>query len=397
MAQRNDQVFQLSLTEIAFTVSFVLLLLLGYLVVKEQSEREKAEAALAKMGDVKQATASYNSAKGSLVAALQSAGSGNPDDVISKLVAAEQLRQERDALRRRIEDLDAQLTALTELKERLARATETSKQDVTQDQVVAALVLQEKVHQAIAQAEATRDGKPEAEAATSKARQDASSVGAAPSQTSSGKGEGEQASPQPSHDRAAVNAAVQQAIVTTAELRRQLKDALGRDLKRGEEGQTVKEVIAAARSFGELTKVGYNPETIKKENSDLRGQVAFLKNRLDARGGRDYPPCWADENGKVEFLFAVEVRQDSVLVTPAWPGRREGAARSLPGIEGVLAGPHSYQAFASKIQDIFNWSKSQDPECRHYVQLKSSISDAVTSDRARLMVENYFYKVEARR
>jgi hypothetical protein len=63
----------------------------------------------------------------------------------------------------------------------------------------------------------------------------------------------------------------------------------------------------------------------------------------------------------------------------------------------VLAGPHSNLTFVSLIQGIFNWSKSQDPECRHYVQLKSSISDAVQSDRARLMVENYFYKTEVRR
>lgn len=82
---------------------------------------------------------------------------------------------------------------------------------------------------------------------------------------------------------------------------------------------------------------------------------------------------------------------------PAWPPGREAAARALPGIADVLAGPHSNQTFISRIQGIFNWSKSQDPECRHYVQLKSSISDAVQSDRARLMVENYFYKAEVRR
>lgn len=122
-----------------------------------------------------------------------------------------------------------------------------------------------------------------------------------------------------------------------------------------------------------------------------------MKNRLDARGGRDYPPCWADEAGKVEFLFSVEVRPDSVVISPAWPARREAAARVLPGIEAVLDGPHSNQAFANKIQGIFNWSKEQNPECRHYVQLKSTITDAIQSDRARLMVENFFYKMEARR
>lgn len=115
------------------------------------------------------------------------------------------------------------------------------------------------------------------------------------------------------------------------------------------------------------------------------------------KGTGQYPPCWADESGKVEFLFAIELRSDSVVVTPAWPARREADAKALPEISTVLAEAHSYSNFVSVIKGVFNWSKAQDPECRHYVQLKSSIPDAVQSDRARLMVENYFYKVEARR
>lgn len=99
----------------------------------------------------------------------------------------------------------------------------------------------------------------------------------------------------------------------------------------------------------------------------------------------------------MEFLYAIELRSDSVVVTPAWPAKRDADAKALPGLTTTLAAPHPYSNFVSAIQGVFNWSKAQDPECRHYVQLKSSIPDAVQSDRARLMVENYFYKVEARR
>jgi hypothetical protein len=54
-------------------------------------------------------------------------------------------------------------------------------------------------------------------------------------------------------------------------------------------------------------------------------------------------------------------------------------------------------AFVVNIQGIFNASRKADPQCRHYVYLKSTIADAVSSDRARLTVEKYFYKNEARR
>lgn len=400
MAQKNDSVFQLSLTEIAFTIAFLLLLLLGYLVVKEQTEREAAQAALAQVQTAERATEALNTAKSELTKQLQDGGKPNPDEVISRLVAAEQLRAERDQLRRKVEDLDAKLTALTELKQQIAKAAASKQADVTKDEVIAALALQEQVREAVREQSQTPSKGPATKASGPSEGSAASSHSPASSRPAAGAtaaaaGKSEVDARSVSHQDAA--AAVRQALAATSELKRQLSEKLGRQLQAGKEAETVQDVVSAAKGYADLAKPGQNPDTIKKENSDLRGQVAFLKNRLDARGGRDYPPCWADESGKVEFLFAIEVRPDSVSVSPAWPARREAAARALPDIETLLAGPHSNQTFISKVQGVFTWSKAQDPECRHYVQLKSSIQDAVQSDRARLMVEGFFYKVEARR
>lgn len=388
MAQRNDQVFQLSLTEIAFTIAFLLLLLLGYLVSKEQTERQAAEAQLATVQSAERATAALNDAKSQLSTQLQGAGATNPNEVISKLVAAEEVRAERDQLRQRVDDLDAKLTALTELKKQLEQAAASRRPEVTQDEVLSALALQEQVRDAVEQSLAEPPKPPSLQAPSDTASKPAS----APQVATSASAPVSKAV----RDKQAL-ATVRQALTATSELRQQLKEKLDKELSAGNESQTIHEVVAAAKGYGDLAKAGQNPDAMKKENSDLRGQVAFLKNRLDARGGRDYPPCWADETGKVEFLFSIEVRPDSVAVLPAWPARRESAAKAIPGIDAVLSGPHSNQSFPSKIQSIFNWSKTQDPECRHYVQLKSTISDAVQSDRARLMIENFFYKVEARR
>jgi hypothetical protein len=375
VAQRNDQVFQLSLTEIAFTIAFILLILLGYLVFKEESGRLEAEAALAKTQNAELTTAALNSAKNNLAAALQAAGTSSPDEVITKLVAADEVRAERDRLKQQIEGLDAKLTALTELQNQLEKAGKTNHPEVTREEIESALVFQDELRKAL-------NPQPGTEAAPA---QQATSVEATGKKTSKEQ-----------HNKETLQL-VKQAIATSGELRAQIKRQLNRELVRDQESQVIQEIVSAAKSFEDLGKGGTNPEKIRKENADLRGQVAFLKNRLDARGGRDFPPCWADENGKVEFLFSVEMKPDSVVVNPAWPQKREAVARSLPGITDVLAGPLSIQSFVNGIQGIFKWSKSQDPECRHYVQLKSSIPDAVQSDRARLLVESYFYKVESRR
>lgn len=364
MAQRNDQVFQLSLTEIAFTISFILLILLGSLVFQEQRARKEAEFNLAQAGQLDRLTESFNGAKAALSASLSGAGVDNPDEVISRLVVAEDARAERDRLKTVVEDLDAQLTALTEVKALIEKAGEDAGENVVKEAVVAALAQQRQVSKLLDEASShdavLREGQP-----TEREKNDLARLG--------------------------------EALRTADELKRQLKAELGRELVPGQEGQTVREVVKAARSYGDLTKSGTNPLAIGKENSDLRGQVAFLKNRLDARGGRDYPPCWADESGKVEFLFAIELHSDSIAVLPAWPARRQADAQLLPGITEILAGPLTHPTFAERMRGILDWSKRQDPQCRHYVQLKSAIPDAVRSDRARLMVENHFYKVEARR
>jgi predicted Rdx family selenoprotein len=402
VARRSDQVFQLSLTEIAFTICFILLLLLGYLVFKEQTERKAAEEALAMVKSFKGAKDALDTAKQELAGALRASGSSNPDDVITRLIAASAAKAERDRLRKRVEDLEAQLTALTELQKLIANATSDSKQDVIAEEVASALALQEHVRralddesedQAVGQSTPGRSSKAVESSATKSA---SGASGARTDATESPTQRPLSAREKEERARHALSN-VRDAILAAKTLKQQLQEQLGKDLKPGQEKATVREVVTAAKNYGELAKSGGNLLSMRKENSDLRGQVAFLKNRLDSRGGRDYPPCWADENGKVEFLFAIELKQDAITLSPAWPPRREADAKALAGIAEVLAQTSTYADFRNRVAGIFGWSRKQDPECRHYVQLKSSIADAVQSDRARLLVENYFYKVEARR
>ncbi len=385
MSQGNDQVFQLSLTEIAFTISFILLLLLGYLVYREQSERLAAQEALAKVQKVEKAIETLNDAKAALAVGLAGAGASNPEDVITKLVAVEDVRAERDQLKQQVQDLDAKLTALGELRERLTKTAQADHPQATREEVESALALKDQIikelnavdHESKSPTQPALPGSSLSPVGQPQRPASASLVPVRDLQVKDPLGR------------------VKQAIATTNEFKRGLKSELNREMKPGNEVQTVKEVVAAAKSFGELSKSSQSPELIKKENSDLRGQVAFLKNRLDARGGRDFPPCWADQNGKVEFLFSIETKPNAISVAPGWPQAREADARALPDIDAVLAAsPYSIEEFLKRVQGIFNWSKRHDPECRHYVYLKSSIPDAVQSDRVRLQVEGVFYKLE---
>lgn len=372
MSRRNDQIFQLSLTEIALTLIFILLLLLGYLVVREETEKNAALDALSRTKGAEASARSMETVRAELVKALTDAGVGknerSMDEVISRLTAAQSAKSEAERLKKQVEDLDAQLSAMTEVKKLLG--AEADKQNVEPNELVNALMLQQKVREMLTKMKS--------------------------SGLDANEKTGEDPKTKLEQHRSTMDQA-QHAIVTTSLFHEALKKQLGQDLTPGNEMQTVDFIVSAAKAQVDSAKKGVNLETAMKENSDLRGQVAFFKRRLEARGGRDYPPCWATESGSPEYLFSVELTPTGVQVKPSWPASREADAKALPGMADALQSPVSMTDFVRNVQGIFNASKTADPQCRHYVYLKSSIVEAAASDRARLTVENYFYKNEIRR
>ncbi|RYH56190.1 MAG: hypothetical protein EON54_12250, partial [Alcaligenaceae bacterium] len=157
MAKQNDQIFQLSLTEIAFTISFILLLLLGYLVVKEQAARLAAEEALAGAMASQTTASALATARQDLAATVHRAGLPVSDEIISKLVEAAEARGERDRLKTRVEDLDAQLTALTTLQQQLLAAGQSVAPSMTKEKIATALALEHHVRQLYSDGDSASD------------------------------------------------------------------------------------------------------------------------------------------------------------------------------------------------------------------------------------------------
>jgi hypothetical protein len=52
--------------------------------------------------------------------------------------------------------------------------------------------------------------------------------------------------------------------------------------------------------------------------------------------------------------------------------------------------------FAQGAKPFLDYGKSQSPECRHFVYLSSTISDADRRDEARRLVNGFFYVLERR-
>jgi DNA-directed RNA polymerase subunit F len=166
----------------------------------------------------------------------------------------------------------------------------------------------------------------------------------------------------------------------------------GQQVTPGAEAKLAEDLVQAYQQMSQVSATGL--PKIEKENADLRGQVAFLKGKLDARGGRDYPPCWADEHtGKVEFIFDIMMSAEGLTVSPAWPKQRAADVLAFPTTAQLISPiKHPLSEFSQLANPIFTDSKAKN--CRHYVVLRSNIADTATFNRYRYHVENMFYKVE---
>lgn len=349
MSDKNDRIFQLSLTEIAFTLIFLLLLLLGYMLFSQEKVIREAEAALAQIASAEEAKSDMAEVNTSLKIALENAGAANPDDVISNLVSKKELLRENEDLKAQIENLDAKLSSLVEVKAALEKADGADKDKELQKKIQEALALKSALENKLSK-EVVQD-----------------------------------------HDKL-----VSQLVSATqlaGNIDKEMREQLGSPVQKGKEAQLAKDLVGSYKQLASSPDTSDLPQ-LRKDNTDLRGQLVFLKGKLEARGGRDYPPCWANEKtGKVEFLFKIISTPDGFIITPRWPQHRVEDAMNLPSLNQLVQpGSRSLSEFVSLTQGIL--SESNAKSCRHYVVLGTTINDRVTADKYRLTAEGVFYKIE---
>lgn len=360
MSNKSDQIFQLSLTEIAFILVFILMFLLGSMVFLAHKENEDLKETLKSLGNFEQKKADIDKAT-KLLEEIAGKDISNPEEVIKNLVDSANAQEEITKLKKLIVDQDTKITALSEIQKAIDAAKGLGDGALVQEQIEKALTLSKELKEQLQ----ARLEKPEDKALLEDI------------------------------DRVAEKA--KELVAGVEKLEKYFKEDL---LLAGLPGempeQKLESLVREYREFDALKKDGSNPILVKKENSDLKGQIQFLKNKLEANGGMDFPPCWADANGKVQMLLTVELHENDLNVSSAWPDSREADAKALPNISAVMATPTTdYPSFLRAVKPISDLSRQLN--CRHYVRIKNMIPDAVTSDRRRLSIEDYFYKVEVRR
>lgn len=397
MREKNDMVFPVSLSEIAFTLVFLLMLLLGFMILSERKENESAKVRIAEL-ERNQFSAQATAAAASAMAQAQQAlgakmaqgGAGTPEQVAAVLkdfvnVGEATARQEQ--LEQEVLDLTRKLVALEELRQRVEQAGRKVDEKMAREEVEQAIALREEIARLV-------EPPPPATSAPATAAPGAAS---SPTTKLADKATSKSDTPPPqSLDRQQAIEQVRQAIAATRELRNQAKAQLGRDVPPGQETKFVRDVVEGARRAAFAASDRSNPVALKQENATLRTQVAFYDKR-DKLRGLDHPPCWMNADSKIEYVFNVQTTQAGFVVTRGWLPHREAQARASVGFDDLMSGtgaPLSAAQFGVGAKPFLDYGKAQSPECRHFVYLSSTIADADRRDDARRLVNSSFYVLE---
>ncbi|GAB6404223.1 hypothetical protein [Pseudomonas sp. MHK4] len=347
MSQKNDQVFNLSITEIWMVIAFLLLLLTGYQVFKLNADKREMQQKIDTFNGMDGRERAVTEATQVLKARLTEMGITNPDEVISKLVDASKARDEAAQLKVLLTQKEEEMTALAAIDKALKDAGSSGKPEQTKRLILETLMSYDQLKKLVADPEKDQ---------------------------------------QPTD------------IVKRIGQLKATEQILNAGL--GTEGHPtpdqVQEMVEHAQAFTQAEKEGLNPAVLQKTNTDLKGQVQFLQNRLNKGKGGDFPPCWADSAGKPEMFLTVYLKENNLTFEPAWPPSRLADAQALPGFTELMANTsRSYEDFLRATQAIK--SLAEKSECRYFVRLASQIQDAPTSDKRRIQVESNFYKIEVRR
>jgi hypothetical protein len=153
---------------------------------------------------------------------------------------------------------------------------------------------------------------------------------------------------------------------------------------------------ALARShltLGDAEKLAEKNTQLQRALDSSSGQTKNLELKLAKfSGGVDKKPCWADANGKTQFIFSVALTSAGINIRDNHVPGRDDDEKALPLRNVTFGQDISDESFDSETQALFDWS--EDHDCRFSVRVFDFTGhDEKELYKRRLQtVEGHFYK-----
>lgn len=158
----------------------------------------------------------------------------------------------------------------------------------------------------------------------------------------------------------------------------------------------VVKILQAANDTQDEQFFDETPEELAERLMDdmqmLKGQNANLRQRLGDEGnGLDHPPCWADEDGNIQFVYQVTIHEDHLLIDRAWPDVLQSRVDGMPFITEALGQYGTRRAFWAATKLLYQDSVAK--ECRHFVRIVDEADSKDSFKSYLIAIERHFYKL----
>lgn len=141
---------------------------------------------------------------------------------------------------------------------------------------------------------------------------------------------------------------------------------------------------------------GYLVSSVADLNSHFFNNVNEVKRLQRQCGGGSIGPCWVDDRLRTQNLLNITLEPEHISVSiPNLPPNRMAEMMELPSIDLATRSTIPYNEFESSFGPILQWSRNRNPECRHYVSIRSNILLTQDSTPRRVQVQRYFYPDES--
>ena len=129
------------------------------------------------------------------------------------------------------------------------------------------------------------------------------------------------------------------------------------------------------------------------DNKTLLGQNKYLLRKAKGNG-LDHPPCWADQDGKPQYIYWMTILPGGIKTSAYdWPQNREDELKNIPGSKSIISETITpLKEFRKLAKPILDWSKKN--KCRHFVRIIDGKTTKKEYKNSTFTIEHFFYKYE---
>lgn len=133
-------------------------------------------------------------------------------------------------------------------------------------------------------------------------------------------------------------------------------------------------------------------ERLEREKSTMQGQLSYMQKKLDNGKGTEKPACWANKDGRPEYIYSVAMASDGLTLHKIEAPDRDKDYAELPVSSVIFEKKIGLNDFRIETNPLYQWSNEHN--CRFFVKvfdLTAGNEKEIYKKHLRIVGEHFYY------